>query len=901
MIASIRKLLFALVFLALAVFLTGAKSAAQTTLVTLEGIVTDEQGSPLPGATVAARNAETGYSKSATTKEDGRYIISGLQAGTYECEVSIPGFAKEIRKGLAFAVGARYTIDFVLKQTAIEEEVVITAQAPMVETTKSEVSIVVGRDKIDSLPLLDRDFGALTLIKAGAFAAEGETAIRGEVRSNGQPFGSEDILTDGVSNEWVGVNAVHMTVPADAIQEFRVMTNQYEAEYGNASGMVRSAITRSGTNEYHGRVAFFYRDEFFDNVNYFVNHEGYNGSELSGDEYDKPPFSHYNWSGNIGGPIKKDKAHFFLAYEGLSHTEYSTITSPLVEQESVPWDRTNNQVMFKLNYQPSEKNLFSFRYGLNRPQENNLGVGGKNTKTTAYNNDQVAHDFQLNWTNYPSDSTMNEVRVLYAYESYAYHSAYDDNSYYVERPSGFFGKPANWPQVIDTKRYQLIDNFTLFLGDHSVKFGVDASRVLLGGTISQYVPGYYYFTTDAPFDPADFATYPLVFVKALEVAEIDSPYWEVGTFVQDSWRVSSRLTFNYGLRFNYYQIQYMDFDTFDIRHFNPRFAFSWDPIGDGRTVIRGGVGTYSQNPMLNYGLLIGVMDQLAVQQFIYPGYPDPNVPNPFVPYIPPMDVPLDSYSGEPNSIYPYTVQATLGVQREVITDLSLGFDVIWVKGQKFNRMENDNPVIPYSNYSRPDPTQSNVYVFRMAGKSDYKALYVTVSKRYSNGWSLDIAYTLSDSKADVDGQLTGVYSYAADGWDRMYGPTNHDARHRLAVMGIVDLPWGFQLSGSAYYRSALPWTPFYADDINQDLLKTDMEPGQNRNSRRGFDQFNLNFRLSKYFDIDTFRFQLFAEVYNLTNKNNFGDVYEVIGEPGFGEPLSAGGPRRVQLGARFDF
>jgi hypothetical protein len=135
----------------------------------------------------------------------------------------------------------------------------------------------------------------------------------------------------------------------------------------------------------------------------------------------------------------------------------------------------------------------------------------------------------------------------------------------------------------------------------------------------------------------------------------------------------------------------------------------------------------------------------------------------------------------------------------------------------------------------------------------------------------------------------------------MYGPTEFDALHRLAVSGIVDLPLGFQLSGLAYYRSALPWTPFYAEDVNQDTLVTDMEPGKNRNSRRGFDQFFFNVRLSKYFDIDRFRFQVFAEIYNLTNRNNFGDVYQVIDQPGFGEPLSAGNPRRFQLGARFDF
>ena len=895
MLASIRKPMFVLAFLALAIFFTGAKAAAQTTSVTLEGRVTDEQGSPLPGATVAAKNAETGYAKSATTKEDGRYIISGLQAGRYECEISIPGFAKETRKGLAFAVGARLTIDFVLKQTTIEEEVTITAQSPVVETTKSEISGVVDRIKIDSLPLLDRDFAALTLIKAGV-ASE-----YGDIRSNAQPYGSEDILTDGVSNEWVGRNTVNMAIPADAIQEFRVMTNQYEAEYGNASGMVRSALTRSGTNAFRGRAAFFYRDELFDNVNYFVNHEKYDGPELSKDEYEKAPFSHYNWSGNIGGPIKKDKAHFFLLYEGTSHKEYYTITSPLVEKETLPWDSSNNQLLFKLNYQLSEKNNFSFRYGLNRPRQNDVGAGGVFTKTMAYDNREIAHDVQFNWTNYPSDNTMNEVRVFYSYQSYSSHSAYDDNAYTIQRPSGYFGKYPNIPQEVPTTRYQLVENFSLFLGNHSLKFGVDASRVRSTGFVDQYVPGFYIFDTDEPFDPANFFTYPFLLVKSPKRADIDSPYWEVGAFVQDSWRVTPRLTLNYGLRYNYYQVQFLDIDTSNLRHFNPRFGFSWDPIGDGRTVIRGGIGTYSQNPQLNLGLLVGIMDQLVIQYLFYPGYPNPNVPNPFLPPIPPMDVPLSKYQGEPNMIAPYTVQTTLGFQREFVTDLSIGFDLVWSKGQKLSRVENDNAIIPGTRFLRPDMTKADIFVFRMAGKSDYKGLYVTVSKRYSHGWSLDIAYTLSKGMADVETEQTEPFSYDPDGWDRMYGPTDFDARHRLAVMGILDLPWGFQFSGLGYYRSAIPWTPFYLTDVNLDSLPSDMEPGKNRNSRRGFDQLFLNLRLSKYFNIERLRLQIFAEVYNLSNKANFGSVFDRIDTPDFGKPTTAGDPRRFQLGARFDF
>jgi len=885
---NLRKLTFLSIFF-LATFLLVSRASAQTTYVTLEGVVTDEEGSPLPGATVLVRNIETGLTKSALTRENGRYIISGLQAGKYECEVSLHGFATQKRTGMTFAVGARLTIDFQLKPATIEEEVTVTAESPMVEVTKSEVSAVVDRTKIDSLPLLDRNFASLSLIKAG---------VAGD-RSNAQPLGSEEILTDGISNEWVGRNTVRSEIPADAIQEFRIMTNQYEAEYGNASGMIRSAITRSGTNEFRGRLAFFYRDEMFDDVNYFVNHEGYKGRKLSKDEYEKSPYSRYNYSGFLGGPLIKDKAHFFLIYEGINQKEYTTITSPLVPKETVPMDTTRHQVVAKLNYQFNEKNLLFFRYTLDKPAIENYGYGGMYTKSTYMNYSEYTHEFQLNWTYYPSDNTMNEARAFYSYNFYGYHSIEDDNSYFIQRPSGYFGAFGNIPQEVPESRYQFVDNFTLFLGNHSIKLGIDASYVKISGYVNQYVPGYYVFLTDEPFDPQNPATYPFLLIRSPKVADIDSPYWEVGVFAQDSWKLTSRLTLNYGLRYNYYTVQFIDMANFNIRHFNPRFGFSYDPIGDGKTQIRGGIGTYSQNPQLNLGLLIGIMDQLVVQYIFFPGYPDPSKPNPFISG-PQVEPPLTKYMGEPNTVAPFTLQTTLGFQREVITDFSLGFDLVYSRGFKFSRIENRNAVIPGTGTQRPDPTKADVFVFAMNGKSDYRALYFTLSKRYSHGWSFDLSYTLSRSWSDVETEQTGPYDNEPDNWERMYGPNNYDARHRLAMMWIFDLPLGFQLSGLAYYRSALPWTAFYLTDVNRDGLNWDMVD-KHRNARRGFDEFYLHLRFSKYISISRIRIQLFAEGYNVTNRVNFQSPFFRYGTPTFGHPTVAGDPRRIQFGARVDF
>jgi len=870
-------------------FLASGWLSSQTTLCTLEGVILDEQGEPLPGVAINLKNMETGYFYSTTSRADGRYIISGVQPGRYEIEVSLSGFKTQKQQGLIFNVGARLTINFTLSPATIQEEVVVVAQTPMVEITKSDVSKVIDRAKIDELPLIDRNFGSLAVMKPG---------VQGD-RSNAQPAGSEEIIVDGVSNEWVGRNIQRASIPADAIEEFRVITNQFQAEYGNTSGMIWTAITRSGTNEFRGRLSFFYRDETFDDVNYFVNHAYYQGPELPKDQYEKPPYEHYLFGGFLGGPIKRDKAHFFLAYEGLRHTEYSTITSPLVPKETVDVTNDYNQVLVKFNYQLNEKNLFSLRYILNDQDQRNQGVGGLFTKERAYDYLVTLHELQAGWTLYPTDNSMNEFRFLFSDDLINLPAHVPENTYTIDRPSGYFGKYASIPQRHREQRIQIVENFSLFIGQHTIKLGVDYSRVGLSGYVYQFIPGQFIFTTDKPFDPADFSTYPLIFIYNKGVKDFDYPYTEAAVFAQDSWKVSRRLTLNLGLRWNYYSCKDISINHSDLRHLNPRFGFSWDPIGDGRTVIRGGFGTFMQNPQLNIGLIAGLMAAMDIRTIIFPNYPDPFKPNPFFPSIP-GQIPIDKYSTEPNLVPPYSLQITVGGERQLLTDLSAGIDFVWTRGYRFTRLENLNPIIPGTINQRKDPTRGNQWVFTDNGRSDFKGMYVTVSKRFSHGWGLDIAYTLSQSKSDVETEQTSCWSYDEDAWERQYGPTNTDARHRLAITGIVNLPLGFQLSGLFYYQSKLPWNAIYPYDKNLDSLTGDYVD-EHRNSRRGFDTCYLNLRFSKQFRVGRFRLQLFAEGYNVTNRVNFTTIFNRYGEPRFGQPIEADNPRQIQFGARLDF
>jgi hypothetical protein len=508
----LRKFFSSFAFICATFLLISGVSFGQSTLVTLEGVIIDQEESRLPGTSITVRNMETGYVYNCLSRPDGRYIIAGIEPGKYEVRAALPGFATQTKQGLKFNVGASLNIDFQLAVATLKEEVVVTASAPMVDVVKSEISSVVDRRAIDDLPLLDRNFISLSLTKPGY-----QEKLQGT--SNAQPFGSEEMLVDGVSNEWVGTNSVRSLFPADAIEEFRVITNQYQVEFGNSSGMIRTAITRSGTNTLRGRVSFFSRDEAFDDVNYFVNHNEYPGEELPEEDWEKAPYEHYYFSGFLGGPIKKDKAHFFLTYERLKRTEYSTIMSPLVDKETVDVGTNGGAVLLKLNFQPNEKNLFSSRLSLGGAKYTNLGVGslyfwGRSysdyTKERAYDYEAFIPEFQANWTFFPSGNAMNELRLLYV-NTVNEHTVAMPGTYSINRSSGYFGKPPSYPHKTIEDRYQLVDNFSLFLGNHSLKIGLDFSSIPRNTHQEVLIPGLFVFTTDEPFDAADPSTYPYLF------------------------------------------------------------------------------------------------------------------------------------------------------------------------------------------------------------------------------------------------------------------------------------------------------------------------------------------------------------------------------------------------------
>jgi hypothetical protein len=234
-------------------------------------------------------------------------------------------------------------------------------------------------------------------------------------------------------------------------------------------------------------------------------------------------------------------------------------------------------------------------------------------------------------------------------------------------------------------------------------------------------------------------------------------------------------------------------------------------------------------------------------------------------------------------------------------DISLSGDFVISKGKSLYWFVNKNPIILGTGSIRRDPTMGNWYNVEPGGHSDYSALYLVLKKRYSHGYGLEISYTLSKSKADVE---SGDWNTASNDYDRSldYGPTNDDARHRLSLTGVVDLPLGFQLSTIFYYRSALPYSIVLGEDANGDGIWSDYPGTAHRNSGRGPDYYSLDARVSKFVNLSgRFSVQIFAEMFNLTNRVNYYNPDGDMGSSNFGKYSSAMDPRLIQFGMRFNF
>ncbi|HLE62455.1 MAG TPA: carboxypeptidase-like regulatory domain-containing protein, partial [Pyrinomonadaceae bacterium] len=316
----LHKLVVHLAFIAALVLYQSSLASfamAQTTKATILGTVTNEKGELVPNAKVTAKNIETNLIRETTSGGDGLYRIPELSPGKYEVRVEAQGFAPEARGGIDLTVGREAVIDVSLKVGGVEGQVTIQ-DAPLVETTTSGVAYLVNRKQIEELPLNGRDVLQLATLNNGVVSTASNSDAQSEVGAgttrlsvNGGRLDFNAFYMDGTEtsdafgNSPGGLGGGFLGV--DALREFQVLTSNYSAEYGQGGGAIINAVTKSGTNDFHGTAFEFIRNSALDARNFF------NAQKL--------PFQRNQFGGSLGGPIRKDRTFFFVNYEGLRRRE----------------------------------------------------------------------------------------------------------------------------------------------------------------------------------------------------------------------------------------------------------------------------------------------------------------------------------------------------------------------------------------------------------------------------------------------------------------------------------------------------------------------------------------------------------------------------------------------------
>jgi outer membrane receptor for ferrienterochelin and colicin len=862
---------------------------AQATGGSILGRVTDESGAPLPGASVTALQTNTSQSRTVTTDSDGYYRIPEVRVGPYEITVTLSGFSTQVRKGVNILVGQQANIDFTLQVSGVTESIVVEEDAPIIEMTKNSIGATITNKQIDDLPLLDRDFVSLAMLAPGiTFARTEATSISG----SGSSGSSNTFLIDGLSNDQDALGDSRGDFSPDAIGEFEVLSSQYNAEYGQASGAIINVLTRSGTNDYHGRFSLFYRAD---------------GLAASNPFAEETPFDETIVGGSIGGPIIKDKTFFFASYEHdiRDDTAFVNLDPALLASLGLPTETTFDQplrqprFLVKVDHHPNAAHSLTGRFRIDNQKTENAFIGDDSggsilTAETGVTQKEDNQDISVNHTWIPSENTLNEARFQFAEQDNDLTEVACPECPTIIRPSLISGKLPNFPQFFNEDRWQFLDSFSFNVndrgGDHFFKTGVDFSHITLDAFVPQNFAGVFVFTTDAPFDPADPTTFPLFYQESSGNPDIDISNNVLGLYFQDQWMVNEYFTLNLGLRWEYEDHILIENDK---NNFGPRLHFSWDPFKQGRTAIRGGYGRYFDQIMLNAPLLASIFepDRFRTITLFAPGYPDP-----FSGGVP-IGLPTDTSILVPGST-PVKDTASFGIQHELRQDLAFTADFVYAKGNNLLLLANTNQPI---NGVPPDPTIGLAITVLTEGHSEYKALQVGVEKRFSNRYSVQLAYTLADSKTNAHSHQSLV-SNAYD-LDYDYGSANDDVTHTLNAAGLVEIPWGIKLGASTNFTSAPPFNILSGFDTNMDTV-IDRPPGVEYNAGRGEPLWTVNLRVSKVFDFGTARTEFLVEAFNLFNRSNVDGFVENMLSPNFGEPTTVVDefrPRQVQLGFRVDF
>ncbi|MEO8678175.1 MAG: TonB-dependent receptor [Vicinamibacterales bacterium] len=874
-----------------------ASAAAQSTAIngTIEGTVKDQQGAVLPGVTVTVLNIDTGDQRVVVTNDGGLYRAPLLTLGTYRVSAELQGFKKFEQTGVRLSAGQSAVINVSLNVGTLAETITVTADAPLVDLSKIEGGRTLTEAEIKTLPLTSRNPYNFALLQPGVVGFENQEFGVPRITANGALL-RVNYQVDGSNNtekDRVGIRQMPMSEVM--IREVKVVTTGYAPEFGQTMGLIYNAITPSGTNTIKGQGSYRMQRKSFAAFPFFT--QGARTSDR------KPPTDVNIYTFDLGGPIVKDKTHFFGGYEhterDLSGSRVITITPAnqallgLTEPAYMPSALNTEFAIGKIDHQLSSNHRLAFRYMLfDNFIFNNVGGGiGSVQRATDFNDHQNSTGAQLISTLGPR--LVNEFRFQYATREQSRSpgefagTGPAVNITGVANLGGPIANTADSGFNFTENIMQFNDSATMLMGDHAIKAGLDVQHVVDTRTSTQFQ--LYTFPNANAYLAAQSGANRLgytSFSQYFGLPNFDYSTNQYGMFVQDDWRVSSDLKILYGVRYDLYDVPNADPAapvatsrdyTVSKTNFGPRAGLVYTLGEKKHSVIRANSGImYDQifNAMYEQSLQNDGTNARASAAFTpsqagAPAYPavlsagagaQPNL----------------AWTVDPDFKIGHAWQNNVQYETALGDHYSVAVGASFVKGYDLPVVTNINLINPTGTLpdgrpifsstvnasTRVDPRYSTINSTQSIGESTYKNLTLQFTRRNYKGIQWDVAYTLG--KSDDIAPITGTLSIQGDAGrtdptnleiDR--GPNVLDQRHTFvgSIVATPHIESGNSVWNAIVNDNVLGLAMLFANgvpvnlrsnlELNQDGTASDRPNGVSRNSLRLPARYNVDMRLSR--------------------------------------------------------
>jgi len=829
-----------------AVCLLGAEPPllAQQGTATIAGKVTDDQGAILPGVSLTVTNEATGAFRDVTSSAEGTYSASQLVPGPYKVVARLTGFRVAERSGLQLQVGTTMTINVALAVGGIEETVTVTGASPLVDTTSARVGGNIGTAELSELPAMNRNYFAAVALLPGVQFSPSTQMGNDTIIASGQSAQGNNVSVDGGYNidDALGATAgAQVRTPIEAIQEFQVLTSMYDAEYGRAGGVIVNAVSKAGTNQFKGVMFLTSANNNLISKDFLVEQGGLT----------KPTVTKRDWGGVIGGPIVRNKAHFFFSLERQVDNPNRTGVFPTRPELnfSIAEQRSGWNTMVRFDHQINRTHTWAVRW-LRESAPQFPVVGNRQTLDSFQDETDIDQTAVGTLTSVFGNARVNTLRVARTWEHW-WHGNACSRSLGVER----LGPQSQCPPQLDhlsflaqasteaqgpwDSNYQIDDDMSWFLpgkrGDHELKFGARYNRTELRRVSQINQNGTFRFNTDLAFDPANPRTYPeRLTIRIGEFEEFIEDH-TVEAYVQDRWKMGNT-TLSAGIRYDLEIIPIDQTDNplfpagnkkspVDRNNFAPRIGITHALDDQGKSVVRGGYGIFYNRTVL--GAIDDTIEQSKFTNSAVVTFPNDSADpgpaagrfptDPFLvngPFInqallnqrfPPGTLLRNTgvvIFDSPDRKQPYAHQATVGYSRQIAESVAFQVDLIHMQNKDMFLARNLNPMTR-ANTSRTgpitrsdafgvlgEPYSQRVWVMENTGESKYDALNLSVEKRYANSWSGRVSYSLSSSRGTAENQADkNTYQFQTDlNLDELWGPASVDRRHILSINGRAEIP-----------------------------------------------------------------------------------------------------------------